>query len=203
MPPPYSFLYRIGFTPWEQMALHPVADQISAIFDREEAGHQPPYGRALDLGCGSGVWSVKLAARGWEVTGVDVIPKALRRARERARETSVEPRFIEADVTALRAAEVGSGFRLLLDFGTIHGLNEAQVKAVGQTVNKVATEDATLVMLVAKPGRRGPLPRGISRAEIEAAFPSWTVIDEQAADVSGAPAPLRKAKPRFYRLRRD
>lgn len=58
----------------------------------------------------------KLAARGWEVTGVDLIPKALRRARERAREAGVELRLIEGDVTALGSADVGSGFQLLLDF---------------------------------------------------------------------------------------
>jgi SAM-dependent methyltransferase len=203
MRPPYKILYLFGFTPWEQMAGLPVAEQISAIFDREEAGREPPYGRALDLGCGSGVWSVKLAQRGWEVTGVDVVPKAVRRARDRARKAGVEPRFIEGDVSELRAAEVGSGFRLLLDFGTVHGLGEAQVKAVGRAVSEVAAENGTLVMIAAKPGHRGPMPRGLSRAEIEAAFTGWSVIDEEAADVSGAPAPVKKAQPRFYRLRRD
>jgi SAM-dependent methyltransferase len=203
MGPPYKILYRLGFTPWEQMAELPVAEQISAIFDREEAGREPPYGKALDLGCGSGVWSVRLAQRGWEVTGVELVPKAVRRARERARKAGVEPRLIEGDVTELRAAEVGSGYRLLLDFGTVHGLSEAQVKAVGRAVGEVAAEDGTLVMIAAKPGHRGPMPRGLSRVEIEAAFTGWSVVDEEPADVSGAPAPVKKAQPRFYRLRRD
>ena len=42
-----------GFTPWEQTARLPAADQIAALFAREEAGREPPYGQALDLGCGS------------------------------------------------------------------------------------------------------------------------------------------------------
>ena len=37
-------------------------------------------GRALDLGCGEGADAIWLAGRGWEVTGVDVSPVALRRA---------------------------------------------------------------------------------------------------------------------------
>jgi methylase of polypeptide subunit release factors len=74
----YKILYWVGFTPWEQMATSkPISEQITALFAREEAERQPPYGQALDLGCGSGIWSVKLAARGWQVTGVDNIPKAL------------------------------------------------------------------------------------------------------------------------------
>ena len=114
----YRLLYRVGFTPWEQIATLPVVtERISALFEREEAGRQPPYGRALDLGCGSGIWAVKLAARGWEVTGVDFVPKALRMARERAQEAGVEVRLVEGDVTKLREAGVGS---LLLDFGLFH-----------------------------------------------------------------------------------
>ena len=38
-------------------------------------------GRALDLGCGSGGLVVALLERGWEVTGVDVAPKAIEAAR--------------------------------------------------------------------------------------------------------------------------
>jgi hypothetical protein len=44
----YKFAYRVGFTPWEDADLEgPVADQISAMFDREEKGRQQPYGKAL------------------------------------------------------------------------------------------------------------------------------------------------------------
>jgi SAM-dependent methyltransferase len=199
----YKITYWLGFTPWERMPNLPVAEQVSAMLDREENGRQPPYGSALDLGCGSGIWSVDLAARGWEVTGIDIVPKALRTARERAREAGVEVRFVEGDVTALRAAGVGSGFRLVLDFGTVHGLTLEQREAVGREVSAVADDDATLLMYAAAPGRRGPLPRGMSRGEIEAAYPRWTVIDEEAFDASGFPGAFEKAAPRWYRLRRE
>jgi hypothetical protein len=106
-------------------------------------------------------------------------------------------------VTALRATGVGSGFRLVLDFGTVHGLTRAQREAVGREVSAVAAADAALLMYAAAPGRRGPLPRGASRDEIEAAYPEWRVIDEDPFDVSGAPGPFRHADPRWYRLRRD
>ncbi len=181
----------------------PVAEQVSAMFDREESGRQPPYGPALDLGCGTGIWSVHLAERGWDVTGVEIVPKALRAARERAQTAGVEVRLVQGDVTALQAVGVGSGFRLVLDFGTVHGLTQAQREAVGREVSAVAAADATLLMYAFAPGRRGPLPRGASRGDIEAAYPGWKVIDEEACDVSEAPRLFRKADPRWYRLRRD
>jgi SAM-dependent methyltransferase len=200
----YKLLYGVGFTPWEKMDSPLANKQISALFDREEAGRQPPYGRVLDLGCGSGIWGVKLAARGWQVTGVDLVPKALRRARERAQEADVELRLIEGDVTALGSAGVGSGFQLLLDFGCFHDeLSDAQRKEEAREASAAAAPGATLLLTAFAPGRRGPLPRGASREDIEAAFGEWSVLDEEAMDTYRAPKYVQKAEPRFYRLRRD
>lgn len=184
----YQVAYRVGFTPWERAATHrPAAAKIAALLKREESGLQPPYGPALDLGCGTGIWSVELARRGWQVTGIDLVSKALRSARERAREAGLEVRFLQGNITALRAAGVGSEFRLVWDFGTVHGLTPAQREAVGREVSAAAAPDATLLMLAWAPGRRRPLPRGASREEIVAAFPGWEIIDEEAFDASGLP----------------
>jgi len=199
----YKVAYRLGFTPWEEASGdEETAAKVSEWFDREESGREPPYGRALDLGCGGGLWAIELARRGWEVVGVDMVPMALSTARERAHEAGVEVRLLQGDVTSLRAAGVGDGFRLVWDFGTVHGLTPAQRQAVGREVSVVAAPDASVLMLAWTPGRRGPLPRGASRADIEAAYAGWKVTDEDAADVSGpnVPRPVRNAKPRWYRL---
>lgn len=198
----YKFQYLVGITPWERMPSLPIGEQAVALVDQEERDREPPFGRALDLGCGTGFWSVRLAQRGWEVTGVDIVPKAVRTARERARRASVEGLFVEGSITALTATDIGSGFRLILDFGVVHGLSPEQVRAVSREVTAVATEDATLLMYAFSPGRRGPLPRGISREEIKQAYGGWAITDEEAFDLTGAPRFVQKARPRFYCLRR-
>lgn len=109
----YRAAYWVGVRPWELMAELPIHDQISALFEREEAGRVPPFGPALDLGCGTGIWAVKLAARGWQVTGVEIVGKALRAARKRARDAKADVRLIRGDITALQAAGVGRGFRFV------------------------------------------------------------------------------------------
>ena len=200
----YRLAYAIGFHPWEDLAEHPpYADELLELVAREEDGRRPPYGTALDIGTGSGVWGVRLAERGWEVTGLDTVEKALNRGRTRASEDGIEMRFVRGDVTALRESGVGSGFRLVLDTGTFHGFNEAQRRAMGKEVSAVAGPDATLILDCFAPRRRGPLPRGASRADIEKAFPEWEITDVQVADAEPDPiARLFRFEERFYRLRR-
>lgn len=201
----YGLAYRIGFHPWEDAEVQPsFTDRFSALLDREESGRQPPYGRALDVGTGSGIWGIKLAQRGWRVTGLDIVDKALRRAHDRVREAGVEMRLVQGDVTALRATDVGTGFRLVLDTGTFHGLSADEREAMGREVSAVAAPDATVLLLAWAPKRRGPLPRGVSRSEIEAAFPGWEVTDVGETGFE-APKPvelLMKPEERWYRLLR-
>ena len=201
----YRLAYAIGFHPWEDLADHPpFADKLLELVAREENRPGPPYGRALDLGTGSAVWGVWLARRGWDVTGIDIIEKALRRAQRRADEAGAQVRLVQGEVTALREAGLGSGFGLLLDTGTFHGLSDADREAMGREVSAVAAEDATLILDCFAPRRRGPLPRGASRADIERAFPGWAITDIEMADTEpDALARLMRFDERFYRLRRN
>lgn len=200
----YRVAYAVGFHPWEDLAEHPpFAGKLLELVAREEDGHGPPFGSALDLGAGSAVWGVRLAARGWEVTGLEIVEKALRRARERVEEAGVDVRLVHGDVTAMREAGVGSGFRLVLDTGTFHGLTDTQRAAMGREVGAVAARDATVILDCFAPRRRGPLPRGASRADVERAFPGWRITDVETAD--SAPDPLARLfrfDEHFYRLRR-
>ena len=200
----YRLAYAIGFHPWEDLAEHPpFAETLLGLVARDENGAGPPYGSALDLGTGSGVWGVQLAKRGWTVTGVDLVEKALHRARDRAERAEVEISLVQADVTNLRQADVGSDFRLVVDTGTFHGLDQSQRLAMGREVSAVCADDATVLLDCFTPRRRGPLPRGASRAEVERAFPDWEVVDEVVADTEPDPiARIFKFDERFYRLRR-
>lgn len=200
----YTLAYAIGFHPWENLADHPpFAEKLLELVAREEDRYGPPYGPALDVGTGSAVWGVQLAKRGWDVTGIDIVEKALRRARERVDDAGVEMRVAHGDVTALQEAHVGSGFRLVLDTGTFHSLTDAQREAMGRGVTAVTAPDATMILDCFAPGRRGPLPRGASRADLERAFIGWTVTDVEVADSEPDPmAKLLKFHECFYRLRR-
>jgi hypothetical protein len=71
-----------------------------------------------------------------------------------------------------------TGFRLILDTGTFHGLTDEQRTAMGREVDAVAAADATVLLLV-WPRRRRPLIRGAEREDVEAGSqagtsPTWS-----------------------------
>jgi SAM-dependent methyltransferase len=201
----YQIAYRVGFHPWEDLAQHPpFVNKLVDLIVREEQGREPPHGSALDLGCGSGVWGVELAKRGWQVTSIDIVKKAIRRARRRMHEAGVDIRLIHGDVTKLTSLGTGSGFRLVLDTGTFHGLTDAQRAAMGREISAVAADDATVLLDVFAPGRRGPLPRGATRADIEAAFAGWKIVSSEVADTEPDSLARRlKFDEHWFRLRRE
>lgn len=197
----YRFLYRVGFTPWESDTAA-LTSQITSLLALEEARREPPYGPALDLGCGTGRWSVELARRGWRVVGVDVVPKAVRAARQRAQAAGVDVAFFEGDVTALRDTGVGSGFSFFLDVECFNHLDDSERQVMGREVEAIASADAILLLLVWARARRGPLPPGASPEDLVTAFPGWH-IDEERPYEGELPRPLRHVAPRWFRLVRS
>lgn len=199
----YKVAYAVGFHPWEDLAEHPpFATTLLDLVARDEAP-DGQHGRALDVGCGSAIWGVELAKRGWDVTGVELNRKAVRRGRKRVAESGVSMPIVRADVSRPLPAAVGSDFRLILDTGTFHGLTDDERGGMGRALTAVATHDATLILDCFAPRKRGPLPRGASEADIAAAFPGWQITDVVVADSDPDPIAIRFGfDERFYRLRR-
>jgi SAM-dependent methyltransferase len=196
----YTLAYAIGFRPWEK-AGRQAAEEFSALLDRETAHRPAPPGRAVDLGCGTGTHTIELADRGWQATGIDNQPRALRIAQARAAACHADVTFLRGDVTALRRDDVGGAADFFLDVGCFHHLPGPARQAMAAAITAAAAPAATLLLLAFSPARRGPLPAGASRDEIQTTFAGWHILADQPADASGLPRALRNSAPRWYRLR--
>ncbi|GAB90270.1 class I SAM-dependent methyltransferase [Gordonia rhizosphera] len=199
----YSFAYAVGFTPWEK-AGQAGADNLTRQFAREEEERGGP-GKALDLGCGTGSHTVELAQRGWTVTGIEQIEKAVERAGKRIADAGVSANVLRADVTTMSPDEVGTGYDFFLDLGCFHGLTPQEQQAMARSVTALATSDATLFMFAF--GKSvGPrfMPQGTTRDDIEAAYRDWRVDEVLPAPaLPGSPRIGHKSEPTFYHLRRS
>jgi SAM-dependent methyltransferase len=65
--------------------------KVNLVLAEVASGLTP--GRALDLGCGEGGYSLWLAGQGWEVTGVDISTTAIDRARTAAAAAGLSERL--------------------------------------------------------------------------------------------------------------
>jgi SAM-dependent methyltransferase len=198
MSPGYALLYRFGITPWERYG-KAAAPSIKALLDREEAERSHPLGRAIDLGCGRGQYTPELARRGWEATGIDYVPAAIDAAK---RKDDRDVTYVVGDVTDLSRAGLGT-FDFFLDVGCFQGFDAEQRLAVGRGVSALANPGATLLMLALGPTRMRARVGGVSRDEVEAAFPGWEMLSAEPADTTGLGWPLNKTAPQWYRLRRQ
>lgn len=191
----YTTMHRLGVRPWERYARATGAG-TAALLDRERAARPTPPGRALDLGCGRGLYTPELARRGWEAVGIDVVPQAVdaARARDDGRVT-----YVVGDVTDLPAAGIGT-FDLFCDIGCFQGLGAAQRAAEGRGVTALANPGATLLLLAFGRTRWRWLAEGVAESEILAAFRGWELLDVQDAPTDGLGWPMNRTSPRWYRL---
>ncbi|MDO8145163.1 MULTISPECIES: bifunctional 2-polyprenyl-6-hydroxyphenol methylase/3-demethylubiquinol 3-O-methyltransferase UbiG [unclassified Isoptericola] len=192
----YARMYRLGVRPWERYPKVAAAD-VAAVLDGAAEGRGRPPGRALDLGCGRGIYTRELARRGWEAVGVDAVPQAVEEARDR--DPAATATYVVGDVTRLRGLGVGP-VDLFLDVGCFQGLDAADREAMGREVTAVARPGATLLMMAFGVTRWRSLIGGVSRQDVADAFPAWDVRSASEVDLKGLHWPMNRSSPRWYRL---
>jgi len=194
----YARLYRFGFTPWERYATAAAAS-IAARLDREEAERSRPLGRALDLGCGRGLYTPELARRGWQAVGIDYVPAAIEAAQAKSG-GAAGLSYVVGDVTRLPSAHLGT-FDFFLDIGFFQGLDPGQRLSEGHGISALANPGATVLLLSFGPSRWQWLVEGASQEEVQTAFTGWEMLASKPADTAGLGWPMNKTAPRWYRLR--
>jgi SAM-dependent methyltransferase len=99
-------------------------------------------GRALDLGCGAGGLAIELAARGWQVIGVDIAENAIESARKNAEQRAARVDFAVGDISSW--APEGT-FDLVTNCFALPGSPEERRSALGRAANALV-RGGTLVV---------------------------------------------------------
>jgi SAM-dependent methyltransferase len=167
--------YRDGNLPWD-------TGRPSTELQRVLREHAIAPCRALDIGCGTGTNSVWLAEQGFEVTGVDVAPLAIERAKERARAAGVTAQFAVADILnspneSLSTSPAPFGF--FFDRGCYHVVRRDDPHAYAPAVARLLAPGARGLILAGnarEPHDPGPpvVTENEIRTELGQAF---TILD--------------------------
>ncbi|HYK05470.1 MAG TPA: class I SAM-dependent methyltransferase [Thermoanaerobaculia bacterium] len=146
-------------------------------------------GRALDVGCGAGVYTTWLAEQGMEATGLDLFPEALEMARARAAAKNVNVTFVAGDLFAFVPDRP---FELVFDSGCLHSLVGGNVREYKRKLLTWLAVEGDYVL--GHWGKRHPLdwrpigPKRRSQAAVEAMFaPELRLLK---ADVTDFAAPM-------------
>ncbi len=146
--------------------------------------------RALDMGCGSGSYSVYLAKKGFDVTGIDIAPAALEIARQRADEAGVNVTFVEGDLKD--AYELVEGpFGFILDYSIFHHIPHERTQEYADELASLLAPDGLLLLVCytddhelaqgnsTATGTAGNTMYFRTATEIAAAFTSLTLVSHK------------------------
>ncbi|MGD0952756.1 MAG: class I SAM-dependent methyltransferase [Methanotrichaceae archaeon] len=106
-----------------------------ALVDLIGSGKVKPC-KAIDLGCGAGNYAIYLASIGFDVTGVDISPMAIKIAKENAKKKNVKSNFFVADVLG-DLHEVKETFDFAYDWEVLHHIFPEERKKYVQNVHRI------------------------------------------------------------------
>ena len=132
--PDQGVMGQDGTIPWD------IGEPQPVLVELDKAGQLTS--EILDAGCGLGDNSLFLARNDYRVTGFDVSPTAIERARQRAADAKAEPQFSVEDATRLDGLE--QRFSTILDSALYHCLDDQQRAEYAAALHRVTLPNAAL-----------------------------------------------------------
>jgi len=142
-------------------------------------------GPVLDAGCGTGENALFLAARGFEVVGVDAVEAAVEAARRKAVARGLQAEFLVQDALALDG--LGRRFATVVDSGLFHTFDDRERRRFVTSLAAALTLGGQYYMLCfSERELREGGPRRVTQAELRAAFdrPPFRVLSIEAAEMA-------------------
>lgn len=167
--PDWNARYAEGDTPWDKGAAHPV---LSDAVTKEALA-----GRVLVPGCGTGQDAFALAAKGLDVTGLDISPIAL----DRALASSANVQYVLGNVFDL-PEEMSGAFDGVFEHTCFCAIEPSRRADYAASIASVLKKGGRfLAVFFLDPGNDGDgPPYGCTRSEIDGLFgASFRVLREQ------------------------
>lgn len=104
------------------------------IVELIETGKIKPC-KCLDSGCGEGFYSIYLASRGFEATGIDLSENAIKYAKQNAEKAGVKVNFIAMDILDLD--KLNEKFDFIFEWALLHHVMPEKRKKYVENISKL------------------------------------------------------------------
>jgi SAM-dependent methyltransferase len=135
----FTLAYWFNQLPWNTGITPP---EVYAFLEEN------PPGRALDLGCGTGTNALTMAQRGWQVLGIDFVPRAIQMAKRKNNQAGFAEKteFLVGDV--LDPDLIQGEFDLILDIGCFHSFSGTDINRYKDIVSSRLAPGGSLLLYV-------------------------------------------------------
>jgi SAM-dependent methyltransferase len=146
-------------------------------------------GDVFDAGCGTGEHTLLAASLGATAYGVDLSPRAIARAREKAAERGLAARFDSGDLLSIPLQ--ASAYDTVLDSGVFHSFDDEDRVRYAGVLTRIARPDALLCLMCFSERQSGDWgPRRVTETELRTSFADgWSVDRIEPATFEINPLP--------------
>jgi len=158
--------------------------------------------KAIDLGCGIGNYTIYIATKGFNVTGIDISPSAISIAKKKAKEKGVECNFLVADIVS-NIEDFKINFDFAYDWELLHHIFPEKRQKYVENVYKILNPKAKYLSVsfsekdpcFGGQGKYRETPLGTvlyfsSEGELKNLFESYfKIIELKTIEIRGKPIP--------------
>ena len=163
----FNLLYLFSEPPWDTGISPP---ELLDFIEKH------PAGKAIDIGCGTGTNVITLAKAGWQVTGVDFVPRAIKTAKRKTKKAEIKAELHVRDATNLKG--ISGPFDLALDMGCFHGMGNKKADYLSELNRILAPGGHWLMYGFFNPDPASDSP-GLVEADLELILASMTLVWRQ------------------------
>lgn len=168
-------MYQEGTTPWKQHGPEPLIAEFVSLIKQNRINAE-----LLDLGCGDGWLSLRLAALGLFVSGLDSSPTAIKAAQKSSEDVGLPIDFRVGDALSLPYRD--ESFDAMLDRGLLHHILPDNRHLYLKNILRVLRPQSHIYLSVFSEHNPVGIGQLFSHDKVERLFTPHFIIEQQQSN---------------------